>query len=65
MADLTFELLILYNNNECERHQVKNVYGYGYISEGDLFWFEKNGHRSFVPRNNVKFFGRKFDYDND
>lgn len=29
----------------------------------EIFFFEKNGYRSFLPRENIKYFGRKFDWE--
>jgi hypothetical protein len=41
---------------------IVNVSGYGVNFEGRYFWFDKNGHKGFIPIEGVMFFGRKFDY---
>lgn len=32
--------------------------------EGDLFKFKKNGYWGFLPKENVRYFGRRFDWEN-
>lgn len=58
---MTFNLLIIYKNKE--KKVIPGVTRYG-LNEYGCFSFEKNGFRSFVPRDNVLFFGREFDYKN-
>lgn len=36
---------------------VRDISNYGY--DGDLFVFEKDGCRQFLPKGNVKYFGLK------
>lgn len=61
MSDAVYDLLIIYNDKT--KHIVKHVSNYSIID--DCFTYEKNGYRSFVPKDKVIFFGRRFDYDND
>lgn len=58
----TFDLLIVY---KClgDKKVIEQVTSYGYNEATGMFWFEKNGFKSFTPKENVKYFGRKFDYE--
>ena len=61
---MTFDLLIIYRDGD--KKIIRNVVGYGYRQENQLqYYFEKNGHRSFVPADVVKFFGRLLDYEEE
>jgi hypothetical protein len=54
-----YELLIRFTDGT---HKiVHDVENYG-MSVYDCFFFVKNGYRSFVPKANVIFFGRNFDW---
>lgn len=60
---VSYDLLIVYVDQT-----TKVIYGvteHGTDEENVLFYFKKNGYRSFVPINQVRFFGRQFDYDNE
>lgn len=57
-----YDLLIIYKDGK--EKIVKNVSNYTYTVEGNVFRYEKNGYRSFIPANAVRFLGRAFDYNN-
>lgn len=57
-----YKLLIVYSDGT--QHIVEDVKDYGLNSDGDVFYFSKNGYISFVPKTKVMFFGREFDYNN-
>lgn len=59
---MTFELLIVYKTGK--NKVVPGVSDYGVNNEG-CFYFVKNDYRSFITKENVIFFGRKFDYEED
>lgn len=59
---MTFELLIVYKSGE--NKVVPGVTDYGINSEG-CFYFMKNGYCSFITKENVIYFGRRFDYEED
>lgn len=63
MSRSVFDLLIIYVTGD--RKVVKNVSSYGHQTEGKMFYYDKNSHRSFIPVDSVMFFGREFDYDED
>ena len=56
----TYKLLIIYTDgtekvvNCVEKHELMD----------SMFIFTKNGYRHFLPKENVRFFGREFDYKN-
>lgn len=56
-----YDLLIIFVVGEDK--VIHGVTDYSYNKDSGLFVFVKNGYRSFVPVNNVKFFGRKFDWE--
>ena len=58
---VTYDLLIIYSDKT--RKIVHGVTEYGTDEDNVLLYFKKNGYRSFVPINQVQFFGRLFDYD--
>lgn len=58
----TYDLLIIYSDRT--RKVIHNVDTYGVDRDNILFYYIKNGYRSFVPIAQVRFFGRMFDYDN-
>lgn len=62
MSSDSYNLLIIYATGD--RKVVKNISGYGHQQEGKIFYYVKNGYRSFVPIDGVVFFGREFDYEN-
>lgn len=58
------DLLILYRDGD--KKIIHNVVNYGYRQTNQLqYFFEKNGYRSFIPADVVKFFGRLFDYEEE
>ena len=56
----SYDLLIIYSDKT--RKVVCGVTNYGVTKDGTLFYFDKNGYRSFVTISQVRFFGRLFDY---
>lgn len=60
MSDYLFDLLIVYNDGS--KHIVTRVSDFKCYMEAGCFEFIKNGYRGFVPINQVRFFGRLFDY---
>ena len=60
MSFKSFDLLIIYHN--MDEKIIKHVNDYGVSDSAGCFYYEKNGYRSFVPVNQVRFFGRSFDY---
>lgn len=54
------DLLIIYT--DCTRKTIIHVESYG--CNNDIFWFKKNGYTSFLPKENIVYFGREFDYEN-
>lgn len=58
----SYDLLIIYSDKT--RKVVCGVTNYGVTKDSTLFYFDKNGYRSFVTISQVRFFGRMFDYDN-
>ena len=61
-VDMELDLLIL---NLKGAPKVIRVESYGYLEEGKMFYFVKNGYRSFIPASQVTFFGREFDWSHD
>lgn len=45
-----------------EMKKIRDLF-YGCLAESDIFWFDKNGRRSFLPVPQVRYFGSAFDYD--
>lgn len=61
--DKTFDLLIIF---ESEPNKIiSGVTGYKYIEDCGLFAFDKDGWRSFLPKENVIFFGRRRDWEDN
>ena len=59
--DSTILLLIIF----ADGHEkiISGVERYGHYRENiNVFWFEKNGRKSFVPISQVRYFGSAFDY---
>lgn len=54
-------LLIVFTDNS--RKIISDVDGWYFDTESGNFCFVKNGHRAFLPKENIKYFGREFDYD--
>ena len=66
MSSKSFDLLIIYHNMDEKIIKHVNDYGVYDISDSvECFYYEKNGYRSFVPVNQVRFFGRLFDYEEE
>lgn len=64
MAYVTFDLLIIYHDEL--RKIIRSVSNYGItLDNPGCFYYEKNGYRSFVPVDKVRFFGRLFDYEEE
>ena len=59
----SYDLLIIYSDKT--RKVIHGVVNYGVNKDGILFYFDKNGERSFAPVSQVRFFGRLFDYGNE
>lgn len=59
MAIVT-DLLIMFSDGE--QKIIKGVEKYE-IGEDGVFRFTKNGYVSFLPKQDIRYFGRKFDYD--
>lgn len=57
---MIYDLLIIYRDGE--EKVVHGVEDYG-INSCNQYYFIKNYHRSFVPADVIKFFGRAFDYE--
>lgn len=58
----TTTILIIYTDGK--EHKVSGVDKYGCMNGEGPYYFEKNGFRSFLPKENIKFLGREFDYLN-
>ena len=58
----TKTLLIVYTDGK--EHKVSGVEEYGFMNGEGQYYFKRNGYRSFLPKENIKFFGREFDYFN-
>ena len=58
-----YDLLIIYSDKT--RKVIHGVENYGADKDSTLFYFIKNGYRSFIPVSQVRFFGRLFDYGNE
>lgn len=57
---MTYTLLIIFKTGSPEK--IIKVSNYGICDNHAVFFYEKNGYRSFVPIESVIFFGREFDY---
>lgn len=63
---MVFDLLIKYkdgNGNVIDKI-VSAVDDYCFSSELNMFYFEKNKYKSFMPCDNIIYFGREFDWNN-
>jgi hypothetical protein len=61
---MVMQLLVLYVNGN--RKVIKHVSDYGFNKDGGIFWFVKNGRKSFFNPEVITFFGSEFDfYDGD
>lgn len=58
----SYDLLIIYSDKTIK--VIHGVENYGADKDSTLFYFIKNGYRSFIPVSQVRFFGRLFDYGN-
>lgn len=56
----TVKLLIYFTDGSWKT--IEDVYDYNCCANEALFWFVKNGYRSFIPVYNVKYFGRACDW---
>ena len=63
MSFKSFDLLIIYHN--MDEKIIKHVNDYGVLDSVGCFYYEKNGYRTFVPINQVRIFGRLFDYEEE
>lgn len=61
--NVSYDLLIVYVDQNTK--VIHGVTEYGTDADNVLFYFKKNGYLSFIPINQVRFFGRQFDYDNE
>lgn len=60
MEEERFDLLIIYWDGR--EKVIKNVECYKYDEGSELFAYEKNGYRAFLPKDMIRFIGRKSDY---
>lgn len=61
--NVKFDLLIIFWDGS--KKIVKDVSGYGISSYSkEVFYYEKNGHRNFLPVDKINFIGKKSDYLN-
>ena len=51
-----YYLLIVYENGNIIT--VVGVEDYGHLTDSDMFYFVKDGCKSFIPSNNVLYFGQ-------
>jgi hypothetical protein len=58
MNDVVYDLLIIFTDGQSKT--ISGVSNYHCMDE--VFFFEKNGYRSFLPKENIKYFGRKYDW---
>lgn len=60
----TFDLLIIFNTQTGFNSKiVKDVENYGYFDDNNgMFYFRKNGYDAYIPKENVVFIGRDFDW---
>lgn len=58
-----YDLLIIFNNGK--EINVKDVDKSGYNKESRIVYFEKEEYRSFLPAENVLYFGNKYDYEQE
>lgn len=68
MADYAYDLLIIFNRTVNNTTQsiwkvVENVTNHGYFDDSGIFFFRKNGYDAYIPKENVIFIGRDFDWD--
>ena len=63
MSYTTFDLLIIFHDGLTKI--VRGVSDYAISDSAECFYYKKNGYRSFVPVNQVRFFGRLFDYEEE
>lgn len=59
--EFSFTLLIIYRDGS--RKSIPGVTDYFCDKNAGVFWFNKNGYKSFVPIDTVLYFGREFDYN--
>lgn len=59
----SYDLLIIYSDKTIK--VIHGVENYGTAKDSTLFYFIKNGYRSFIPVSQVRFFGRLFDYGDE
>lgn len=57
-----FELLIVFKDNT--KKIIKDVENFGVLFNGETYWFEKHGYKSYCPKEGILFFGRAFDWEN-
>lgn len=61
----TYDLLMISTMISSREKIIRDVTDYGIQPERGYFWFNKNGHRSFVPISGIVYFGNKADYKNE
>lgn len=59
----TYELLIIFIFNNDSVKTIKGVEKHGFDSDSNAYYFVKNGYVGFLPKENIKYFGRKFDWE--
>lgn len=63
MGNCVYDVLIIFRDGT--EKIVKGVTNYDVEEDAKCFVFMKNNYRSFVPIDEVRFFGRRFDYENE
>lgn len=58
---MAYTMLLLIIFEDGSRKVISGVENYGCLAESDIFWFDKNGRRSFLPVPQVRYFGSAFD----
>ena len=63
MGNCVYDVLIIFRDGT--EKVVESVKDYDVVEEAKCFAFTKNNYRGFVPMDEVRFFGRRFDYENE
>ena len=58
----SYDLLVIFKDGS--KKIVSRVEESRVDNANDLFKFKKNGYWGFIPKENVRFFGRLFDWEN-
>lgn len=57
---MTFDLLIIFEDGT--EKVIESVTSYGIHESTRCFYYVKSNYKSFFPAENIRFFGRYFDY---